>query len=206
MKTAVKNLSVIVIFFTFFFSNSIGQTSESQDESPKPRTFGIGIDLNPEIFRGFYYFETTSQFLFTLNIKDKLRIEPEIGFFTTSHSRVNGLEDDASNNNIGIGIYGLKSINQILIRYGIKYNHFSFNYDREDNTTSRYEHKAYGIGPSFGVEYLIGKHFSVGMGFSVIYMNRKAKTDYDISDNIIDEETEYKQWSTIAGLQFRFYF
>ena len=206
MKTLVKNLSFVIIFTTFFCSNSIGQTNESQDESHELRTFGVGINLKPDIFRGFYYYETPSKFLFTLNIKDKLRIEPEFGFSTKSQSRESGLEDDIIKNNIGIGIYGIKSINKILITYGIKYNHFSYNRDREDNTTIRYEHKAYGIGPSFGVECLLGKHFSVGTGFGVIYMNRKEKNDYDISDSIIDDESEYKEWSTVAGLQFRFYF
>lgn len=211
MKTLAKNLSIVVIFTTFFCSNSICQTNESQDEYHKLRTFGFGINFKPDVFGGYYYFyENPSQFLFTLNIKDKLRIEPEFGFSSTSHLLESGSgnsEDDISINNIGIGIYGLKNINQILITYGIKYNRFSNITDRENTIrNSRYEHKAYGIGPSFGVEYLLGKHFSVGTGFSVIYMNRKEKNDYDISDNIIDDETEYKQWSTIAGLQFRFYF
>ena len=206
MKTLVKNLSIVVIFTTFFCSNSICQTSESQDEYHKLRTFGIGINFKPDVFEGYYYYEIPNQFLFTLNIKDKLRIEPEFGFSSTSHLRESGSEDDISRNNIGIGIYGLKNINQILITYGIKYNHFLYNHDRENSINSRYEHKAYGIGPSFGVEYLLGKHFSVGTEFSVIYMNRKEKNDYDISDNIVDDESEYKQWSTIAGLQFRFYF
>ncbi len=205
MKTLAKNLSIVVIFTTFFCSNSICQTSESQDEYHKLRTFGIGINFKPDVFEGYYYYESPSQFLFTLNIQDKLRIEPEFGFSSTSQLRDSGSEDDISSNNIGIGIYGLKNINKIFITYGIKYNHFSNITDRE-NINYRHEHKAYGIGPSFGVEYLLGKHFSVGTGFSVIYMNRKAKTDYDTSDNIIDDETEYKQWSTIAGLQFRFYF
>ncbi len=207
MKTLAKNLSIVVIFTTFLCGNSICQTSESQDEYHKLRTFGIGINFKPDVFQGYYYYETPSQFLFTLNIKDKLRIEPEFGFSSISHLRESDSEDDISSNNIGIGIYGLKNINQILITYGMKYNRFSNITDRENNIrNSRYEYKSYGVGPSFGVEYLLGKHFSVGTEFSVIYMNRKEKNDYDISDNIIDEESEYKQWSTIAGLQFRFYF
>ena len=205
MKTLVKNLSIVVIFTTFFCSNSICQTSESQDEYHKLRTFGIGINFKPDVFEGYYYYETPSQFLFTLNIKDKLRIEPEFGFSSTSHLRDSGSEDDFSSNNIGIGIYGLKNINQIFITYGIKYNRFSNITDRE-NINNRYENKAYGIGPSFGVEYILGKHFSVGTEFNVIYMHRKEKNDYDTRDNIVDDESEYKQWSTIAGLQFRFYF
>lgn len=205
MKTLVKNLSIVVIFTTFFCSNSICQTNESQDEYHKLRTFGIGINFKPDVFEGYYYYESPSQFLFTLNIQDKLRIEPEFGFSSTSQLRDSGSEDNISSNNIGIGIYGLKNINQILITYGIKYNRFSNITDRE-NINYRHEHKAYGIGPSFGVEYLLGKHFSVGTEFNVIYMNRKEKNDYDTRDNIVDDESEYKQWSTIAGLQFRFYF
>ena len=193
MKTLDKNLSIIVIFTTFFCSNSICQTSESQDESHNLRTLGIGINFKPDVFEGYYYYESPSQFLFTLNIKDKLRIEPEFGFSSTSQLRDSGSEDDISCNNIGIGIYGLKNINQILITYGIKYNHFSNITDRR-NANYRHEHKAYGIGPSFGVEYLLGKHFSVGTEFNVIYMNRKEKNDYDTRDNIIDDESEYKQW------------
>ncbi len=208
MKNFVKTLSIAIILATLFCSNSLCQTTEFQDKDKKLRTFGIGINISPDIFEDNFY-DTPSQFLFTLNIKDKVRIEPEFGLSFLSRSHDDNFNSKSKNSTsiIGIGLYGLKNINQIHITYGIKFNRLS-NYTENEGSgpTSRYERTAYGIGPSFGLEYVFGKHFSFGTGFSVFYMNRKVTNDYDINDNTIDESVKYKLWSTIAGLQFRFYF
>lgn len=208
MENFIKTLSIVLISCNLIYSNSFCQTTESQEEENKLRTFGIGININPDIFEDYFY-DTPSQFLFTLNIKDKVRIEPEFGLSSLSRSHDDDYDSKSKNSTllIGIGLYRLKSINQIHITYGIKFNRLSNNTENEGSSpTSRYERTSYGIGPSLGLEYFFSKHFSFGTGFSVIYMNRKTTIDYDINDNTIEETVKYKLWSTIAGLQFRLYF
>jgi len=202
MKTIVITISVVIFLVTFSINYLLCQTTENQTKDQKLRTFGIGVNIQPDI--GFD--ETPSQLIFSLNVDDIWRIEPRFGF-SSSSILTDDEEEDRSSNVVGFGVYGLKYISQILFTYGIEYNHFSYTSDiHRYGIHRKSEDKANGIGPSLGLEYLIGKHFSFGAVFSIIYLKEIDIIDRDITDGIINEENETKEWATKAGLQFRFYF
>lgn len=202
MKTSVKALSIVLILTAFFCNISICQTTDNQEEDIQLRSFGFGINFQ----QGTGLYPTPGQFIFSLNVEDKFRVEPKFGFSSSSFSED---DEERSWNVVGIGVYGLKYISQILFTYGMEYNHFS-DLSEEDSYGDyiKSEGKANGIGPSLGLEYLIGKHFSFGVGFSIIYLKEKKLIyrDYSRYSIVTNEENEYKEWATKAGLQFRFYF
>jgi len=203
MKTIGKTLSIVIIHAIFFCSYSLCQTTE--DEDRKLKTFGMGLNFEPDIF-SYIYQDVPGQLLFSLNINDILRVEPKFGFSSRSGKDEEDEDENSSSNIIGIGVYGLKYTNKILFSYGFEYVRYTAIREYDYGTPRRWEQIKNGIGPSIGIEYLLGKHFSLGTKFSVIYSKEKLERDEDTSDSIIDGKTESKVWTTIAGLQFRFYF
>ena len=198
MKKPMKTLASVILLLVLFCNISISQTTGNQDEEIILRTFGLGFDYKPNLYNDLWYFYGyPNQFLVTLNIKDIVRIEPRIGFTFTSH-KYDNTWDEVSGYIAGIGIYGLKNKNPVLFRYGFEYLHFMRTYEADNAVRNRRVRKGNGIGPSIGVEYLFRKHFSLGTGFSVIY------SKVEVDDGVSKDES--KDWSTITGLQFRFYF
>ncbi len=190
-------------------NNCTSQTDTNQNERMGLKTFGIGINLNSEIFNDFYsFYENPDLLIITLNISDAIRLEPSFGFYLSSEEKNGSKIKEKSSFSTGIGLYGLKSKKSFAFKFGLKYYYLYRKNDKDiiNNNIDRYKVISNGIGPSVGIEFVASKHFSIGTEFGLYYLIENETYDQNFGDSIIESESQFKVYRSNIALQLRFYF
>jgi hypothetical protein len=177
---------MVVILFSTIVTTFAQETKQSKigfgvsivDVKDLIRILSGDGDISPSIF-------------LPINVSSKLRIEPEIGFFTvTSEDKTptqNEKNKDYSDQfHFGIGIFPLKDLVSYNLYYGARlgYIHFSSYNENDMGYTVREESSSGGffISPTIGGEYFFNNHFSLGGEVQVRFtsLNGEEKKDMNI--------------------------
>jgi len=148
MKKNIQILSIVILLNSFLIPKTF-----SQEESL--RKFGIGIslfslnDLTQNIGNGGY----ANTIYFPININDKFRLEPEIGFMVYSGH---------SFSSISLGFFKLQNTKNVLLKYGIRVG-----------TTSEQQFQ---FSPTIGAEYFLSSQFSLGAEAQLKILNYHSET------------------------------
>ena len=181
----------------------ISFVSSGQNTSPEKswqlKTFGIGINTSFEDLSGEYPPSTNG--FFTLNIKDMIRFEPEIGYFRNREERDNQEISKSKRINFILSIYSISHENKVTILYGVKLGYL--NYQHEYKFTgvtelSKSESNGKLIGPVLGFEYFLSENFSIGGEVFINYINRKGYISNEV------DFTE-KEITSGAGIKLHYY-
>ncbi|MDH5366619.1 MAG: hypothetical protein OEW67_06500 [Cyclobacteriaceae bacterium] len=209
-RTMILNLAILL---ALVFSNYVVYAQDS-DESNDLRVFGLGMHI--EQFKwldiaSFSGVAPVNKIMLTITPSNSFRIEPEFGFNyynnkTGANSNTGYLKNRVTT--FGIGVFGMKQWTKTNIYYGLRmdngivkneYEDFNFNGNLiiETEKINRFS-----IGPSIGVEYLFGKHFSFGGEIGIKSITNKSTN----SQFSVNGETKESYFATDTGLLIRFYF
>lgn len=136
---SLKGLTALLILLITLVTSqtSFGQESENQNQDSK---FGLGVSLFS--FTEYMYeydYDLSNSIYFTMDVGDKLRIEPKIGF---------AIAEGYEQFSFGIGVFGKKPISKFDLIYGLRLG-------MNSNETKI-------IAPTIGGEYYFVKNFSIG--------------------------------------------
>lgn len=206
MRSYITTLLILVIF-----SVNITSLSAQEEESPgafELRKFALGLNFKENIFNGYHYYYAypPAQLTFSVNIKDKFRIEPQAGFGFVNHYDEND-ESGYKQRSIsaGFGFYILKPKGSLCATYGCSLDYLHSRRKGYDANESEYSTNGISFGPAAGLDYMISPHFTIGADFKLLYRYEKEKYDFNSQMDIFDESS-YKYFDTITGLRLRFYF
>ncbi|MBL7111343.1 MAG: hypothetical protein ISS19_05315 [Bacteroidales bacterium] len=199
-RVIITMLTVLVSTYCLF-----GQETETS-KTPEIGKFGIGLNFERNVSDNYYFFPVSTQFIFSYNIQSKIRIEPEISFeITNFYDDYDKVENKKKQLNVGIGGYGMVPRNSIIFIYGVRFNHLRYTNKSDNHTSGETATKAFSFGPVIGIDYLISSHLCIGADFKLLYLTELRQYDFNIADNVVEEST-YKNFKSLAGLKFRFYF
>ncbi len=205
----MKKLRCCLIFMVAFAAgmNNVSGQGTTNSEPQELRRFGIGLNLVHNFSDLlFYQNPIRSQLIFTYNINDHLRIEPDVGYeMINHHYDSDNRTRKESQLSVGLSGYGLVYRNPVCFYYGLNVGYLHYRETTTGPTTGKTTGKGVNIGPAIGLDYFISPHFSLGADFRLLYTAELRKIDYDV-DDAIKTEIRYKQLDTLAGLKFRFYF
>lgn len=198
-----KKMIILKVATILFYFSSICVYGQSEVPDLELKKFGMGIHIEQ-----FKLTDITSdieltpanKIVFTITPNKNFRIEPELGFL---HHKDKDAELVDKSIHFGTGIYGMLQKGKTNIYGGIKCEYVKITNEYEDwNTGEKHtiETKRSSIGPTIGVEYFFGKHFSFGgeLGLKFMFLNS--------NDDRIDEESKQNYSTTDSGLLIRFYF
>jgi len=137
MSTVQKGItSISLILITMLISPSLF----GQDEEINKSKFGIGVSLfNLTEYAYEFDYEPTNLIYMTIDIGEKFRLEPTVGF---------AFSDGFQQYSIGIGAFGKKPISKFNILYGAR-----LGYGSSGSAV---------IAPTLGAEYFFIDRFSLG--------------------------------------------
>ena len=165
--------------------------------------FGIGIGAN-DYDRTIYV---------PINITNNFRTELSLGY--SSNDRKSATDSEANfydgySIETGIGLFFLKDVyEKTQIYYGCRLLYI--NGESKWNYSSGYNYNdkssGYGIVPTFGVEYLITDHFSLGGEIEFFYTNLNGKTEESYPDtDTVSYDTNSTSSGTNGRVVLRYYF
>ena len=188
--------------------------AQKNNDSLALRTFGFGVNVQNFNPGNLYIYDAeyptyTENYLFTFNIENVFRIEPEIGISTindTSGIYYNpGVSQKITVINYGLTLAYMFQKGNVNFTPGIHLQTSSFTDTQKDptniqNPTSTITISMFGVGPELGAEYYFSKHFSFGAEISLIYTSITQKSsESSFSDSITT-------FNTSTGLYVRFFF
>jgi hypothetical protein len=134
----MKKLFISLIFMLSFQFWNAQVSGQNTTNLPK---IGIGITiLNiSDIISGGYINNLGNTICIPVNVTDKFRFEPEIGFVSVAGN---------SYSSFGVGFFGMKNSTDLLLKYGIRAGLNSESY--------------YTLAPTLGGEYFLSRQFSLG--------------------------------------------
>ena len=197
------------ILFLFIFLN----TAYSQDSSSVKLGLGFNlVDFKDVANTFFSYHYFSPNFSLPIIIKNKLKIEPSVGYYNRNlEYKSMKKENDSfkisdSNTHLGLGLFLLNKYQNFQIYYGSYFTYIltseEQSYGKEKDTDKG---SGFSFGPSFGAEYLFNKHFSVGGEIRVQYLKIVRKKDSTNSSvNLL--KITYHSFVTRAIIVLRFYF
>ena len=132
MKLRILLLSSFILFF--------GNDLLSQEDKDSEFKVGLGISLfNIADYEWDYESASSNDIYITIDLNDKFRIEPSIGFAISNYSE---------SFSAGIGGFGKSMISDFNLLYGL-----SLGYNSNEILT---------VAPTVAGEYYFIKHFSIG--------------------------------------------
>lgn len=188
-------LKILLVSFTAF------SQSTSQEKSWQLKTFGVGINTCVDKLSWEYPYSSTSGF-FTFNIEDRIRFEPEIGFFRNKEERDNPEISKTDQINLILSTYGIIHENKVSILYGVKLGYLYYRSENKYAGISELsKSKSDGLlfGPVLGLEYFLSDNFSIGGEFFIRYMNRKGYWSNG-------DDFKEKAITSGAGIKLHYYF
>lgn len=197
----MKRLALIlVVFFTVlvFLNPVVAQDKEY-------RAFGIGVNVLD--LGGIVYGDGGTIYL-PINLGPAFRLEPMLGFSSTSYDYEGDADDSETSMQLGLGIYPTIRRGSAVIyvggRIGIA---FGSEEDKDNNgdVYVTYSDFSFGIGPILGGEYYFNPYLSLGGEMSIMFSSMTSKTDYD-SQFMDDEEDSITRIATNSMVFIRFYF
>lgn len=130
-------LSTLLLMSCIF---CFGDNVLSQEDEKSQFKMGMGISLfNIADYEWDYESSRSNDIYVTIDLNDKFRIEPSIGFALSNYSE---------SFSVGIGGFGKKKITDFNLLYGLR-----LGYNSSQILT---------IAPTLGGEYYFIKHFSIG--------------------------------------------
>ncbi len=130
-------LSTLLLMSCIF---CFGDNVLSQEDEKSQFKMGMGISLfNIADYEWDYESSRSNDIYVTIDLNDKFRIEPSIGFALSNYSE---------SFSVGIGGFGKKKISDFNLLYGLR-----LGYNSSQILT---------IAPTLGGEYYFIKHFSIG--------------------------------------------
>jgi hypothetical protein len=118
-------------------------------------------------------------------VSDKVKVEPEFGFYRYSSSYDGGYESSYNMFRFGLGIFyasflGKETLVYLGIRGGILYNQRTYSSDYNPDTEERSKADFY-IGPAVGAEHFLSDHFSLGaeVQFNYVHEGNWENGGYD---------------------------
>ena len=174
------------------------QTADSNNN--QLRLFGIGVGFQTSDL-DLYNWISGSNLIFTINIDDDFRLEPEFGY-SKHKSDHDGVITEWKNFVFALNSSLVILKEDVCITPGIKLG-FAINRGYNEYPTgeeSNWKGNSFIIGPIIGLEYLISEHFSIGGELGLIFSSMEADETWDNSPYT------KKQSLTTAEVKFRFYF
>ena len=189
---------VLLITVLFVFNPAIAQDKEY-------RAFGIGVNVLD--LSGIVYGDGATIYL-PINLGPAFRLEPLLGFGTTSYDWEGDADDSETNMQLGLGIYPTIRRGSAVIYIGGRIvMGFGSEEDKDNNGDVYVEYSdfSFGIGPILGGEYYFNPHISLGGEMSIMFASTTTKTDYknQFQD---DEEDKITRIATNSMVFIRFYF
>ena len=178
-------------------------------ENPNINLPVVGMGLHVEQFRlGDILTNNvpSNSFIFTFNINNVFRIEPEYGFYSNTTNGTTGVPDiTSSSNKLGLGLYYMFqkdnfnfSLGALVERRSASDDNLQYNFNGyakyTDETTST------GYGPALSGEYFFGRHFSFGGNLALVFNSTEVKA------GSTGDVRKSKTSQTQTGLLARFYF
>jgi hypothetical protein len=213
MKTTSNRQHRSNFIFTIYLIVLLIASIQAQEAKQSKIGFGVSVVDVKDIIRILSGDGDISPSIFLpINVSSKLRIEPEIGFFTvTSEDKTptqNEKNKDYSDQfHFGIGIFSLKNLVSYHLYYGARlgYIHFSSYNENDMGYTIRDESSSSGffIAPTMGGEYLFNNHFSLGGEVQVRFTSLSGEEKNDM--NIVTDLSS-SSISTRALVLIRCYF
>lgn len=206
MKT--KNLTILAIAVICFLQIVKAQKNDSLILRP----FGMGVNVEHYIIgdiisQDIDYPAYTDNIIFTFNIENVFRIEPEIGFSTIKDTMGSSQGGASTTNTVmkyGITFAYLFQKGNVNFSPGIHLQASDFKLTERYNggfpSTSTTTISTVSLGPELGAEYYITKHFSFGANISFLYTSSTLK-----NANSGYPET-LTAFNTSTGLVVRFFF
>ena len=194
----------LVILFVMLLLVMFSNPANAQDK--EYRAFGLGVNLLD--LSGLLSGNGASIYA-PINLGPAFRIEPFLGFGTTSYDYKDSEADDShSGFQFGTGVYPtIRRGNAVIYiggRIGVylssdEYKNSQGDVDEEDSDFT------FTIGPIVGGEYYFNPHISLGGEASIMYTHIHRKMDYKNELYTNDEETD-THIGTGSMIFFRFYF
>lgn len=197
-----------------FASNSF--IAQEENENVQISKFGVGINLTQvrisELYSMSNYFGVpANNFMVTVSPLKWLRIEPLIGFTSSTYADYNDKENKDKMFNVGTGLFGMLQRGNTNIYGGLRYENTKItnvSYQITDYTTNgpvyskiTAEASRNTFAPTLGAEYFLGKHFSFGGEFGLRIMSITSNSGQSGA-----QDQESKMSSTDASFQIRVYF
>ncbi len=184
------------------------QPADSAAAKRSPSPFGIGIAAGGALVAGgneiVYLPADLTNLRFPLALGDAGRIEPEVGYFTTSRSfsdsRGHDYESKFTNLRVSLGILKLSRSGSTQYQYGVRAGLIrttqKSGYTVSGETRSKND---YFVGPEIGAEYMLDEHFSVGA---------EAGINYAHIGDLDDSEDDVSEWfiSTRTSVVVRWFY
>jgi hypothetical protein len=222
MKTKITLLSMMLMISTFINAQDSTRTSLQNSGKLKSadRVFGMGWRSSNLLSDASLFISEDitvipgNRIVFTIDPHPNFRIQPEFGYFHSSHKSETLSEDIGGSNLVfALGAYGKWKIERTNLYGGLKYTTGKITYDDvqssyNPNPPYNYTYSKVtkvitnnGLGIVFGGEYLLSNHFSVGTEIGVHSIKTKSK--YESSS---DDPFESNSFLTETNLMLRFYF
>ena len=192
-------LILVVIFTVLVFLNPV----VAQDK--EYRAFGIGVNVLE--LSGIMYGNGATIYL-PINLGPAFRLEPLLGFSSTSYDYEGDADDSETNTVLGLGIYPTIRRGSAVIYIGGRIvMGFGSEEDKDNNgdVYAEYSDFSFGIGPILGGEYYFNPHISLGGEMSIMFASTTNKTDYKDQFRS-DEEDKFTRIATNSMIFIRFYF
>ena len=198
----MKKVSVIIILlFTILIFSS---TALAQDDGY--RVFGIGVNVLD--FNGLLAGNGGTIYI-PINVAPVFRLEPYLGFNTTSYDYEGDDDESETGIQFGIGISGMIRRGSALIYIGGRIGFVFDSYEEKDMSGDvAYERSSasFGIGPILGGEYYFNPHVSLGGEASIIYRSTTRDVKYPNEPYMDGYETTTSGLGTESMIFIRFYF
>lgn len=153
--------------------------------------FGIGVSARDD--DGAIYVP--------IDFSDKFRLEPSFRYYKEERTDTStgGFSVKSDLLELGIGIFGKSKVTDAAhLYYGGRFTY------ADGSTESRFSETSvdgFSVAPTFGAEYVFGKHFSLGGEVAYVFEEFDSEDNSSFSDDI-EQETQ----GTQTRLIFRFMF
>jgi len=169
------------------------------------RTFGIGVNV---LDLGGIMYGGGATIYVPINLGPAFRLEPLLGFGTTSYDWEGDADDEETNVVIGLGVYPTIRKGDAVIYIGGRIGLALASEEEKDNNGDvyvEYGDFSFGIGPVLGGEYYFNQYISLGGEMSIMFSSTTSKTDFK-SEFQDDEEDSMTRIGTNSMVFIRFYF
>lgn len=200
-------------------SAAIENSSKAKEEESKWKipVFGLGLNVfERENFNTTEqsYIALSEEFvplghsiLMTINTSKNFRLEPEYGKSSVTTTNDDNVTTDASLQGIGIGLFPMYQTGKTNIYLGSRFTYHSYMFQQtssDDKVLAKQLLNGFSFNPTFGSEYSIAKHFSLGAEISISYY-WKISEYTSVNGQKVENSKKYETLSSQSRLIIRFY-
>jgi len=199
----------IILTLLVGMTGMAGAFAQETDDAVQLPVFGVGLNIEQLRNRDIVASDLitpANNIILTLNIRNRVRIEPEFGVASVRSENDYG-KNTGTSTRLACGFYGQFQKGRVNLYAGAVVESITVKTETNGpglfggSTQQEQKETAFGFGPALGGEYFLGRHFSFGGRVGFLF----SKLSFE-EDNASQEEDDVTMNYTTTGLQVKFYF